>query len=318
MRMMKAVVMRGTGSADALRYEAVAVPTAGPGEVLVRVHAAAVNPVDWKLRDGFGSQWLVRPEPNILGFDVAGIVEAVGADVQRFKVGDAVYGCTSLRRNGAYAEYALPLESELGHKPSSIDFISAAAVPTVTLTAWQGLFDLAQLEAGQRVLVHAAAGGVGSMALQLAKWKGAHVTGVASGRNEPYCRDLGADDYIDYTATRFEEAGRPPYDVVVDNIGGDYKLRSLAILRRGGFLISVIDPLPEPIAAEHGVRAALVKVRPNAAQLEEVSHLIDEGRLKVYVQTVLPLSRFAEAHELSESGRTRGKIVLVPDALWQG
>jgi NADPH:quinone reductase-like Zn-dependent oxidoreductase len=282
----------------------------------VRVRAAGVNPVDWKMRDGFGQSWLGRPDGNILGFDLAGTVEAIGPGVTRFRAGDAVFGCTSLRRDGAYAEYALPLESELGHKPASLDFISAAAVPTVTLTAWQGLFDLARLEAGQRVLVIAAAGGVGSMAVQLAKWKQAEVTGIASGRNEAYVRELGADDYIDYTATRFEHAGREPYHVIVDNIGGDYKMRSLQVLRPGGFLIGVIDPLAEDLALKHGVRAALVKVRPNAAQLEAISRLFDEGRLKVFVQTVLPLSRFHDAHELSESGRTRGKIVLVPDALY--
>jgi NADPH:quinone reductase-like Zn-dependent oxidoreductase len=165
------------------------------------------------------------------------------------------------------------------------------------------------------MLVIAAAGGVGSMAVQLAKWKGALVTGIASGRNEAYVRGLGADDYIDYTTTRFEAAGREPYHVIVDNIGGDYKTRSLQVLRPGGFLVGVIDPLSEDLAAAHGVRAALVKVRPNSGQLESISSLFDQGRLKVHVQTVLPLSRFNAAHDLSESGRTRGKIVLVPDAI---
>src|SRR5690606_12493710 len=169
---MKAVRMHGAGGPEVLRYEDIPIPTPGPGEVLVRIHAAGVNPIDWKVRDGFGQPWLGRPDPGILGFDLAGIVEATGEGVSRFRVGDAVYGCTSLRRNGAYAEYALPLEDELGHKPASLDFIAAAAAPTVTLTAWQGLFDLADLQPGQRVLVHAAAGGVGSMAVQLARWKG--------------------------------------------------------------------------------------------------------------------------------------------------
>lgn len=315
--MMHAVVMRGHGGPQALHYGQLPVPAVSAGQVLVRVYGAGVNPVDWKIRDGFGHPWLDRPDPGILGFDLSGVVQAVGHEVRRFTVGQSVYGCTSIRRNGAYAEYVVASESELAHKPESIDFVDAAAVPTVGLTAWRGLFDLAHLVAGQRVLVHGAAGGVGSMAVQLAKWAGAHVTGVASGRNEQYCRALGADDYIDYTAVAFEEAGYRDFDVVIDTIGGDYKLRSLAVLKKGGILVAMIDPLKHEIAEEHGVRTGMVKVHPDGSRLEKIAQLIDQGALKVHVQAVLPLSQFAQAHELSQSGRTRGKIVLVPDALWQ-
>lgn len=310
--MMKAVRLYTEGKNRQLRYEDAPIPSPAAGEVLVRVGGAGVNPIDWKVRDGFGAGWLVRPEPSILGFDVAGTVERIGADVSRFVPGDRVFGCTSLRRNGSFAQFCIALDSELAIMPASLDFAHAAGVPTVALTAWQGLFDLADVQPGQRVLVHAAAGGVGLMAVQLAKWKGAHVTGVASGRNEALCREAGADDYIDYTATKFEQAGRPAFDVVVDTVGGDYKTRSLSILRPGGFLLCMSEPLDESIAAARNVRTAMVRTRPDSQELGRIAELIDSGTIRVFIQTILPLEQFAEALELSESGRTRGKIVLIP------
>jgi NADPH:quinone reductase-like Zn-dependent oxidoreductase len=276
---------------------------------LIRVHAASVNPVDWKIRGGYGKDRFKHHLPLILGWDVAGTVEAVGSEVERLKPGDAVYGYTSLFRDGAYAEYMVAKEAEIAIKPASLDFVQAAAVPVAALTAWQAMFDTARLDANQRVLIHAAAGGVGSMAVQLAKAKGAYVIGTASARNADFLTELGVDEMIDYQATPFETIVHD-VDVVFDTIGGDTQARSFNVLRHDGFLVSIVAPPSEETAAQYRVRSAMVGVQPNAAQLSEISALIDSGKVKPYVETVLPLSEARQAHEMSQSGRTRGKIVL--------
>jgi NADPH:quinone reductase-like Zn-dependent oxidoreductase len=225
------------------------------------------------------------------------------------KVGEEVFSRPDIARDGAYAEFIVARESEVALKPRSIDHLHAAALPLAGLTGWQSLFVAGGLVAGQRVLIHAAAGGVGSLAVQLAKWKGAHVIGTASARNHDFLRELGADEAIDYAKVRFEEVVSP-VDVVFDTQGGDVQERSWKVLKRGGVLVSIAGPPSAEKAAAHGVRQAFVFTQPNAAQLAEIAQLVDAGKLKAIVETVLPLAEAKRGHELSELGHTRGKIVL--------
>lgn len=309
MTTMKAVAMHAYGGPEVLKYEDAARPDPATGEVLVRVHAAAVNPVDWKVRAGHLRGFLNYSLPLIPGWDLSGVVEATGAGVTDWKQGDAVYARPDLRRNGAYAEYIAVRASELGHKPRSIDHVQASAIPLACLTAWQALFDAGGLKAGQRVLIHAAAGGVGTFAVQLAKWKGAHVVGTASERNHAFLRELGADEVIDYTKTNFEEVVCD-VDVVLDTLAGQTRDRSWNVLKKDGILVSILgQPSPDD-AAQRGVRAAGVFVEPNQAQLGEIAKLVDSGKLRPIIETVLPLAQAARAHEMNQTLHTRGKIVL--------
>lgn len=309
MTTMKAVAMHAYGGPEVLKYEDAARPDPATGEVLVRVHAAAVNPVDWKVRAGHLRGFLNYSLPLIPGWDLSGVVEATGAGVTDWKQDDAVYARPDLRRNGAYAEYVAVRASELGHKPRSIDHVQASAIPLACLTAWQALFDAGGLKAGQRVLIHAAAGGVGTFAVQLAKWKGAHVVGTASERNHAFLRELGADEVIDYTKTNFEEVVCD-VDVVLDTLAGQTRDRSWNVLKKDGILVSILgQPSPDD-AAQRGVRAAGVFVEPNQAQLGEIAKLVDSGKLRPIIETVLPLAQAARAHEMNQTLHTRGKIVL--------
>jgi NADPH:quinone reductase-like Zn-dependent oxidoreductase len=310
---MKAVRMHAYGGPEVLKYEDAPRPKAGPGEVLIRVHAAGVNPVDWKIREGYLKQTLGHSLPLILGWDLSGVVEGAGPGVTRLRVGDEVYSRPDISRDGAYAEYITVKESEVALKPRSIDHIHAAAIPLAGLTAWQSLFDAAQLNSGQTVLIHAAAGGVGSFAVQLAKWKGARVIGTASKRNHDFLRTLGADETIDYTVTRFEDVAHH-VDVVLDTMAGETQTRSWKVLKKGGILVSILTPPSPEEAAAHGVRQAFVFVQPNASQLAEIAKLVDSGKLKAILETILPLSEARRAQEISAGGHTRGKIVLTTQA----
>ena len=306
---MKAVVINKYGDASVLEYTDAPRPEPAEDEILVRVHAAAVNPADWKVRDGAGERFGLEL-PLILGGDIAGIVEEVGDSVTNFKKGDAVYGMTASGGfSGGYAEYAVAKADAVALKPDSLSFEEAAALPVAALTAWQAMFDLADLRSGQRILITGASGGVGSMAVQLAKAKGAYVVATASGRNENFVRDLGADEFIDYTAQKFEEAVTG-VDVVFDTVGGDTLERAFQTLKKGGFLVSSGATPSEEKAVEFGVKAAFVFCKPNAGQLAEINRLIEAGKLKIHIETVLPLAEVKKAHELSQTGRTRGKIVL--------
>jgi NADPH:quinone reductase-like Zn-dependent oxidoreductase len=309
MATMKAVRIHTQGGPETLVYEDAPRPTPLTNEVLIRVRAASVNPVDWKIRDGYGKEIFNHQMPLILGWDVAGTIEAVGPEVDKFQLGDPVYGYTSLLRDGAYAEFIVAKQEEIAVKPASLDFVQAAAVPVGALTAWQAMFDTANLQENQKVLIHAASGGVGSMAVQLAKAKGAYVIGTASARNADFVRELGVDEFIDYQATQFETVVHD-VDVVLDTIGGDTQARSFGVLHKHGFLVSIVEPPSEELAAQHGVRSKMVGVLPNGTQLSEIAALIDSGKVKPFVETVLPLSEARRAHEMSKSGRTRGKIVL--------
>ena len=309
MRTMKAVNIYAYGGPDVLVYEDAPRPHPGDGEVLVRVHAAGINPVDWKIREGHLKEMIKHTLPLVLGWDVSGVIEAVGAGVTRLRVGDEVFSKPDIARDGAYAEFIVIRESEVALKPKSLDHVHAAALPLAGLTAWQSLFDAGGLSAGQRVLIHGAAGGVGHLAVQLAKWKKAQVIGTASAKNHDFLRQLGVDQVVAYQTVRFEEAVLP-VDMVFDTMGGDVQQRSWKVLRRGGILVSIASPPPTEIAAVHGARSAFVFTQPNAAQLGEIAKLAETEKLKAIVETILPLSDATRGQELSQRGHTRGKIVL--------
>jgi NADPH:quinone reductase-like Zn-dependent oxidoreductase len=303
---MKAVRIERYGGEEVMELVEVERPKPDAGQVLVKVSAAAVNPVDWKIRDGLGELFGMKP-PLILGCEVAGTVETGSGNLA---AGDEVYGYLGMH-SGGYAEYAAAPASEFVRKPEQVDFDTAASVPVGALTAWQGIFDLGKLTSGQRILITGASGAVGTMAVQLAKAKGAHVIGLASGKNEEFVRQLGADEFIDYRKAKFEDEIRD-LDVVFDTVGGETQERAFQILRRGGFLVSTVSPPSAKKAEEFSVTVAMVQMMPNPAQLAEINQLLESGKLKVRVATVLPLSKFKEALRLSASGHADGKIILRP------
>ena len=261
------------------------------------------------MREGFAKDWIHHQLPLIPGWDFSGTIDRLGPGVTGFKVGDDVYTRADVSRNGAYAEYLIVKASELAHKPRSIDHVHAAAVPLAALTAWQAIFDLGGLEPGQTILIHGAAGGVGHFAVQLAKWKGARVIATGSGRSERLLRELGADEFIDYTKRKFEDVVRD-VDVVLDVVGGDTTTRSLHVLKKGGILVSTIASPPEEEVRKLGVRAVTVSTQTNVGQLEEIARLIDGGSVKPDVEQILPLPEARKAQEISQSGHAHGKIVL--------
>jgi NADPH:quinone reductase-like Zn-dependent oxidoreductase len=306
---MKAVRIHQYGGPEVLSLEDVQRPTPGPDEVLIKVHAASVNPFDWKVRQGYLQQFLPMTLPLTLGWDFSGTVEAVGAGVTQFKRGNEVYASQDVTKGGAYAEYTIAKESDVALKPKSLDHIHAAGIPVAGVTAWQALFHTANLRAGQRILIHAAAGGVGVFAVQFAKAKGAFVIGTASGKNQAFLRELGVDEAIDYEKARFEDVAHD-VDVVLDTIGGEVQERSWKVLKKGGILVSITDPPNMEQAAKYGVRAAIHRGHPGAADLTEIAELVDSDRVKTVVDTVLPLAEARRAQELSAHGHVRGKIVL--------
>ncbi|NJR60719.1 MAG: NADP-dependent oxidoreductase [Cyanobacteria bacterium CRU_2_1] len=306
---MKAVRIHAYGGPETLHYDDVPIPVPGKGEVLIQVHAAAVNPIDWKIREGWLQQVFNYPLPVIVGTDVAGVVHAIGEGVTTLRPGQAVYGVVDMTLSGAYAEYAVGHEWAIAPKPETLDYIHAASVPVVALTAWQALFEVGQLQSGQSILIHGAAGGVGSFAVQFAKAKGIQAIGTASGQNIDYVRELGAAQVIDYNATAFEQA-TSEVDMVLDLVGGETQTRSWNMLKPGGILVSTATPPSKEIAEQRGVRAAMMMVQPNASQLAEISNLIDAGLAKTLVENVFPLAEAQQAQQLSQQGHPRGKIVL--------
>lgn len=301
---MSAIRVNEFGGPEVLKIESIDRPVPGDGELLVKVHAAAVNPIDWKIRAGGRGTVPYTP-----GFDLSGVVEQVGGGAEKFKAGDAVYAMLDLRRGGAYAEYAIVKESEAAVKPAQASHVEAAAIPLVTLTAWQALFDTADLQANQTVLIHGGAGGVGSVAVQLAKWKGAKVIATASKENHDFLKEIGADVTIDYRSEKFEEIAKD-VDVVLDTIGGETRERSWQTLKPGGMLVSIVGGPSQERAAAAKVRAAGILVKPDSAQLTQIAELIDSGKLKPIVTHRMPLADAPKAHQQSETKHTRGKIVL--------
>jgi NADPH:quinone reductase-like Zn-dependent oxidoreductase len=304
---MKAVRIERYGNEDAMELVDVERPKPAEDQLLVKVRAAAVNPVDWKIREGLGEMFGMQL-PIILGCEVAGTVETTGS--KDFAAGDEVYGFLG-EYSGGYAEYVAAPASELVRKPKQIDFDTAASVPVAALTAWQGIFDHGKLTSGQRVLITGASGGVGSMAVQLAKNKGAHVIGTGSGRNEEFVRKIGADEFIDYKKAKFEDK-MSDVDMVFDTVGGDTQERAFQTLKRDGFLVSTVSPPSAEKAKEFGVTVAMVGVSPDSEQLSEINRLLESGKLKVRIATVLSLAEVKKAHQLSASGHADGKIILRP------
>ncbi|MDF2682352.1 MAG: NADPH-quinone reductase [Brevibacillus sp.] len=328
---MKAIRLHEFGGPEVLRYEEAPIPELKPGEVLVRVHAVGINPPDWYLREGYKDlppEWRPPvPFPVILGSDVSGVVEAVATDVQGFSVGDEVYGMVrfpSFGESAAYAEYVAAPASDLAIKPAGIDHVHAAGAPMAGLTAWQFLIELGHNEPnplqpemhrpvplnGKTVLVNGAAGGVGHFAVQLAKWKGAHVIAVASGTHESFLRGLGADEFIDYTKSPPEDVAHD-VDLVLDTLGGPTTGRFLRTLKRGGALFPVFLGFSDAEeAAKLGVTVSMTQVRSNGPQLAELGRLLDAGTVRVAIDSTFPLSEARKAHERAAGGHIQGKIVL--------
>ncbi|MEV0715023.1 NADP-dependent oxidoreductase [Asanoa sp. NPDC050611] len=308
---MRAIRQRGYGDADVLELTEVERPAPGPADVLVRVRAASVNPADWKIRSGAAA--LPVTMPFIPGFDLSGTVEAVGERVARFRPGDEVFGMPT-PFVGPYAEYARAPAADLADRPQWMSEVEAAALASVGLTAWQALVGIAKVEAGQRVLVHAAAGGVGHVAVQIAKAHGAYVIGTARAANHRFLAEIGVDEAVDHSTEDFTAVVKD-VDIVLDNMGYSYGPRSLETLSPGGLHVSTVWDHPgitRDDAARRGVRFETVQVRPSAEHLVALGRLVEQGLLRVHVADVLPLHRAADAHGLSESGRVRGKLVLTP------
>lgn len=306
---MRAVEVPVYGPPEVMRVAEVPRPEVGDGELLIRVHAAGVNPVDTQARRGEASSLVGSGLPYVPGFDVSGVVVEIGGRVASFAPGDEVFAHLDLRRGGGYAEYALAPMGEVARKPNGIDHTESASLPLVALTAWQTLVEIADVRPGQVVLIHGGAGGVGSIAVQLAKWRGARVIATASARNHEFLRDLGADQVIDYNEQRFEEVVRD-VDVILDTVGGDTQQRSLDVLREGGTLVSIVGLTPAARATTRNVRVRSMLVRPDAEQLARIAELVESGAIRPIVSYVIPVARAAEAHIQSETRSTRGKIVL--------
>jgi NADPH:quinone reductase-like Zn-dependent oxidoreductase len=306
---MKAIRIHSYGGNEVLSYEKATVPEIAGDELLVRVHGAGVNPIDWKVREGYAKDFLNYNLPLTLGWDVSGTVEATGAEVRLFSPGDEVFAFIDLSRGGGYAEFAAVKESEAAFKPRSLNHLQAAAVPLAALTAWQALFDIARISEGQRILIHAAAGGVGHFAVQLAGWRNAHTVCTASAHNHDFLREIGAHELIDYTKTPFETAIKD-VDVVLDTMAGEIRARSWKVLKKGGLLVTTLPPAPTKEAEEHHVKAADILVRPSSKQLGEIAELIDSGHVCPALQETFPLEQAAQALDRSKAGHTCGKIVL--------
>jgi NADPH:quinone reductase-like Zn-dependent oxidoreductase len=311
MASMQAVRMHEYGGPEVLRLEEAPRPDPASGEVVVRVHGAGINAMDWKVRAGLLREAIPHTLPLVPGWDVSGTIEWMGPGVRGFEHGDEVFTRLDVRRDGAYAEYVTAAAEDLARKPRIIDHLHAAAVPLAGLTAWQALFEPgnARLSAGQTVLIHGAAGGVGHFAVQLAKWKGARVIATGSQGNEGFLRELGADLFVDHTSARFENAARD-VDVVLDTVGGEAQARSWAALRPGGVLVTTVAlELPEQ-ARQRDLRSSQVQTRTVVSQLHELGGLIDAQVVRPVLSRIFPLAQARRAHELIEAGHVRGKLVL--------
>lgn len=306
---MKAARIHAYGASSEIRIEDAPLPTLNEDDVLIRVVATSVNPVDWKIRKGYLKSFIPYEMPLTMGWDVSGVVEKTGPAVTKFKLGDAVYSRPDIRRNGAYAEYVAVCESEIAFKPTTISHVEAASLPLVSITAWESLFTAASLSKGQRVLIHAGAGGVGSIAVQLARAKGAHVTATASAGKAALVRSLGADEVIDYRSQDFSKLARD-MDVVFDTIGGEVQEKSWSTLKPGGTLVSITDRPSEDRAKAEGKRAAYVFIDPNAPILTDLAAMVDLGQVRPLIAAEFGLNDTAKAQDFSETGRATGKVVI--------
>lgn len=313
---MKAILFTHYGDLDVLKYGEMPDPHPGPGEVRIHVRAAGVNPVDFKIRKGYLKERMPNQLPIIPGWDAAGVIDMVGKGVSSLAKGDEVYAyCRKpVIQFGTYAEYVVVPETFVALKPKKASFEEAASIPLAALTAWQSLFDAAGLKAGQSVLIHAGAGGVGGFAIQLAKNAGARVIATGSAKNHAYIRSLGADHVIDYTVGDFRTAVKSLYpdgvDVVYDTVGGEVQVRSGDVIRPGGTIVSILAYDDEEALKRRGIQTKYVFVSPNRDQLRALAGLYDEGKLTTHLAKVYPLSHAAEAHRQIETSHTAGKLVL--------
>ncbi len=306
---MKAVRLHRRGGPEELVYEEAPPPAPGDGDALVRVHACAITPTELSWGPTYTTHDGVERLPSIPGHEVSGVVEAVVSATAGLRTGDAVYALTDFWRDGAAAEYVAVRAGDLAPRPANLSDTQAAAVPLSALTAWQALFDHARLSKGQRVLIHGAAGGVGTYAVQLARWRGARVTGTARKDNAAFLRGLGAEDVIDYTAVRFEDVLHD-LDVVLDTVGGDTLERSWRVLRRGGVLVTIAASAPAELTDRNGVRGIFFIVKPSREQLIEIGHLLEKELLLTIVEATFPLEKARQAYEAGLKGHNRGKLVL--------
>lgn len=302
---MKAIMVRQWGGSEQALIEEIERPAPGPGEILVHIKATSINPLDWKIREGYLQDYVMLPTP--LGSDIAGDVEAIGEGVDGWAVGTAVYGFKGMR-GGAYANYTTVQPHEIARMPATLSYSEAASVPHAASTAWTALVLTANVQPGQRVLIHAAAGGVGHFAVQIAKMKGAYVIGTASASREKFVRDLGVDEFIDYTTTPFETAVKD-VDIVLDTIGFDTAERSLNVLKPGGWLLCLVTP-PAEAASQRGIQTAYIGAASSTALLTEIARLIDEGAIGPYIQETFEFARIQDAMQLSQGQHVQGKLAV--------
>ncbi|MBC1937812.1 NADP-dependent oxidoreductase [Listeria grandensis] len=309
---MKAVIIENYGGKDVLKEAEVETPKAGAGQVVVKLAATSINPIDWKLREGYLKQMMDWPFPIILGWDAAGVISEVGANVTDWKIGDKVFARPETTRFGTYAEYTVVDAPLLARIPDNVSFEEAASIPLAGLTAWQALFDHATLQAGEKVLIHAGAGGVGTLAIQLAKNAGAHVITTASEKNAAFLKELGADEVIDYKTTNFADV-LTDVDVVFDTMGGDIQKDSFRVLKANtGRLISIVSEPDQEIAKAKNIVAKSIWLTPNGEQLQAFADLMASGKVKAIVGATFPFSEQGvyDAHALSETHHAKGKIVI--------
>jgi NADPH:quinone reductase-like Zn-dependent oxidoreductase len=312
--MMKAVVVNDYGGPEVLRYQDAPRPEPKEDEILVRVMAAAVNPVDSYVRQGMFAKRGLDNRPAIIGYDISGVVEKTGPKIAKFKKGDAVYCYLSVMRGGGYAEFAIAKDSETGVKPRKIDFVEAAAVPLAATTAWQALIDTAKVDPRQIVLIHGGSGGVGTFAIQIAKARGAKVIATASTAHQDLLKQLGVDQAIDYTTTKFEDVVKD-VDVVLNCVRADALARSYGVVKKGGIIVSITDEPDQTECAKHGIRGSRLGAHPDAKVLEELTKLVEAGKMKPIVSQTFPLADASKAHQQIETHHTLGKIVFkVADA----
>jgi NADPH:quinone reductase-like Zn-dependent oxidoreductase len=306
---MKAIRVHAYGGPELMQLDDAPVPACGAGDLLVRVVAAGVNPIDWKMRSGAMVAHMTRSFPMTLGSDAAGVVTALGGGVSGFELGDEVCFYAEFARGGTYAEYVAVEASQVAKKPRTASFVTAAALPMAGQAAWTALIETAKVERGMRVLIHGGAGALGTTAVQLAKEHGAHVTATASGDGLALVKSMGADEWIDYRIQRFEQIARD-MDIVLDTLGGPTQEASWATLRQGGILVATAMPPPPERAAAASVRAAFVFTPPRGAVLAQLVERVDDGRLRTVVGQEFSLADAAQAHRLGEAGKARGKMVL--------
>ncbi|RAL24098.1 NADP-dependent oxidoreductase [Thermoflavimicrobium daqui] len=306
---MKAVIIENYGGVEQLKYTDMDKPILKENDVLIEVVATSVNPVDWKIREGYLKGMLQYHFPLILGWDAAGTIIEIGKNVTKFKIGDEVFTRPDISRNGTYAEFVAVDEQLVAKKPKNISFEEAASIPLVGLTAWQCLIDFADIKNGERVLIHAGAGGVGSFAIQLAKAQGCWVATTCSTKNVEFVQSLGADKVIDYKKEDFTVSLKD-IDVVFDTLGGDIQKQSYQVLKEGGRLVSITTRPNEELAKEKNIKTGYVFLEPNGEQLAKIANLIEKGQIHPVIGTILRLEEIKEAHRLSETGHTKGKIVL--------